>query len=214
MNIRKYYYGLVLILALISTTVNAQNKVSFQQAVGIGYFTAHQYNGFNFGEYEARLNYAFSSTSSISLNCRLGIGYGRNEYNSNAKDSFDIYEIRFLPVGLSASFKGLFSYNFGNAATRRAYKKLGGAIGFGYSAYGGSRSIDDWSQEVDPEGICIDGKFNFPIGNTSWTFNANYTFKTYSYSEKSSDINGIFSCSILYNINTPIHPKMKKRHRL
>ncbi|RFS24640.1 hypothetical protein DVR12_05400 [Chitinophaga silvatica] len=200
------YLCIGLLLSTFSLAASAQ-KISIQQAGGIGGFFAHQFAGFNLVNYEARLNYELTPASSISLSGRVTVGYGENDYRKEKKalDSV-LHEYDALGVGWGSGIGTFVSYNFGNAATRTAYKKFGGAVGIGFNHKRGRRFVDSttiWNgSKVRLSGISLDTKFNFPLRNTSWTFNANYTYDLQRYNP---DIKGIFSIALLYNIGIHIH---------
>ncbi|RFS24639.1 hypothetical protein DVR12_05395 [Chitinophaga silvatica] len=217
MNFRHFCTRLLIAsLAVIPLATRAQRKVNLVQAGGLGGFFSHQFTGFNFFNYEARLNYALTPASSISLSGRLISGVGENDYRQD-KRPIDSILHRGKPLGnLSFGFSGLVSYNFGNAANSYSYKKFGGALGVGYNYKNGWRFVDSttyWKgSEIIVSGICVDAKFNFPVFNTSWTLDANYTYNLFN---KNPDIKGMFSFALLYNIHVPIHePKRKSRHQL
>lgn len=198
---------------LFYTNSFSQKKLSYQQSLGLGGVAAHQY-GAVYAMYEAKVNYACSPTSSLSLNFRpyLGPGFSNNFRTKPLTDS--LYDRRHPYINFVIGSIGLISYNFGNAATRKNLKGFGGAIGIGYGISAGERLLDTDLKgkysKVQINGIVLDAKFNFPVGQTSWTLSSSYMFNIPQYNP---DISGALHVNLLYNIGDGIRQKHRQRQK-
>jgi hypothetical protein len=202
----KYLY---LPLLMFVTITAAAQKRSFQSAVGIGGIGGYHYSAFAFS-FEPRFNfYEFSEKESLSIGACLAMG--PSDYNRKTNKEYGRYGV--IRPGWMVNVPVTVNYTFGNAATPHSYKYMGYSIGAGYAAHNGRRFVDPGpgidSTEVHAHGLVLDGRINFPMGNSSWSLQSSYMF---NFSNNNRDIKGIFSMSLLYNIGIRIHQHREKRH--
>ena len=176
-------------------------KTLFAHSAGVAFYGADDY--FSAGLlYAPRINFAvLSETSAFSVGTHLGLGgsfnYGySSNFGSQTSTSF------FADVPL------VVEYNFGNAATRVAYKKFGGFIGGGYGwhavthseSYGDDYFGDyDYSESANVHGPVINGGFRFPIGRASFGVRVSYLFND---NKDEVYVDGIGSLAMVFNIGS------------
>ncbi|MEZ2442171.1 hypothetical protein AB6805_10640 [Chitinophaga sp. RCC_12] len=203
----KYLY--LSLLMFVTATVTAQKK-SFQSAVGIGGIGGYHYGALAFS-FEPRFNfYEFSEKESLSVGACFAMGPSIGSDRRTDRDKISGGPIQ---PGWMVNIPVTVNYTFGNAATPRSYKYIGYSVGAGYAAHNGRRYVDPGpgidTVEVHAHGLVLDGRINFPRGNSSWSLQSSYMF---NFSNNNPDIKGIFSMSLLYNIGIRIHQHREKRH--
>ncbi|MFX1703834.1 hypothetical protein PV783_07760 [Chitinophaga sp. CC14] len=202
----KYLY--LSLLMFVTVTVTAQKK-SFQSAVGIGGIGGYHYGAFAFS-FEPRFNfYEFSEKESLSIGACFAMGPSYYDYSTDKGYGGP----GPIQPGWMVNVPVTVNYTFGNAATPRSYKYMGYSIGAGYAAHNGRREVDPGpgidTTEVHAHGLVLDGRINFPMGNSSWSLQSSYMF---NFSNNNPDVKGIFSMSLLYNIGIRIHQHRERRH--
>lgn len=191
-------------------TVTAQ-KMSFQSAVGIGGTGGYHHGALAFS-YEPRFNfYEFSKQESLSVGVCMAMGPSvADDYRTNKEKFYGGGPIR---IPWMMSIPVTVNYTFGNAATPESRRYMGYSAGIGYGLYNASRLTDAHpgrdSTALHVHGLVLDGRINFPMGNSSWSLHPSYMF---NFNNNNPDVKGIFSMSLLYNIGVPIHAPREPKH--
>ena len=176
-------------------------KTLFSHAAGVAFYGADDY--FSAGlMYAPRINFAvLSETSTFSVGTHLGLG-GSFDYNYNS------YYGTQNSVSFFADIPLVVEYNFGNAATRVAYKKFGGFIGGGYGWHAVTHSENygddyyddyDYRESATVHGPVINGGFRFPIGRASFGVRVSYLFND---NKDDVYVDGIGSLAMVFNIGS------------
>ncbi|MBO9730589.1 MAG: hypothetical protein J7623_18245 [Chitinophaga sp.] len=181
---------------------SAQSRL-FSHAIGGGLFAGNSYLGAGL-VYSPRLNFLrFSDHSVLALSTHIGVGTTINDnYNSNTGGNSTSIFMANMPV--------LVTWNFGNAATRRAYTKWGFFTGAGYgfhNATHGVEFIDDEevsSNQIHVSGMVLSAGINFPIANSSFGIRVAHLFNNNQYNP---DIAGITTIGIDYNIGVKFNKR-------
>jgi hypothetical protein len=174
-------------------------KTLFSHSAGVAFYGTEDY--FSFGlMYSPRINFAvLSETSTFSIGTHLGLG-GSYNYSYSSYYGSQTNTSVFIDAPL------VVEYNFGNAATRVAYKKFGGFVGGGYGLHAVTHSEDYYYNDYDYHitnanirGPLINAGFRFPIGRASFGVRLSYLFNTnpdYAY------VDGIGSVAMVFNIGS------------
>ena len=186
-------------LLFFQTYANAQSRL-FSHAVGGGLFMSSNYLGGGL-IYSPRLNFLrFSDHSTLSIGANIGLGTTINDnYNSNTGGNSTSIFMANVPF--------LLSWNFGNAATNKAYMKWGLFAGAGYGFQNAARSveyIDDdeaTTNQVHISGLVLSAGLRFPVNNHSLGVRLAYMFNNNRYNP---DIAGMTTIAIDYNIGAKI----------
>lgn len=201
----KHLYLSLLVFATLHVTAQ---KRSFQSAVGVGGIGGYHYGAMAFS-FEPRFNfYEFSKKESLSIGACFAIGPSVGSDRRTNK----MYDMPGpIQPGWMVNVPVTINYTFGNAATPHSYKYMGYSVGAGYAAHNGRRFVDPGpgidTTEVHAHGLVLDGRINFPMGNSSWSLQSSYMF---NFSNNNPDIKGLFSMSLLYNIGIRIHEHREK----
>lgn len=197
------------LLLLLCTTANVSaQKRSFQSAVGLGGIGGYHYGAMAFS-FEPRFNfYEFSPKESLSIGACFAMGPSVADWRTNKGYGGP----GPIHIGWMVNVPVTVNYTFGNAATPHSYKYMGYSIGAGYTANNGHRLVDPGpgidTAEVHAHGLVLDGRINFPMGNSSWSLQSSYMF---NFSNNNPDIKNLFSMSLLYNIGIRIHEHRESR---
>ena len=194
------------LLVFVTVNVSAQKR-SFQSAVGPGGIGGYHYGAMAFS-FEPRFNfYEFSQKESLSIGACFAMGPSVADWRTEKG-----YYPEPMQFGWMVNVPVTINYTFGNAATPHSYKYMGYSVGAGYGANNGHRLVDPGpgldTAEVHVHGLVLDGRINFPIGNSSWSLHSSYMF---NFSHNNPDIKGLFSMSLLYNIGIRIHEHRERR---
>lgn len=180
---------------------SAQSRL-FSHAIGGGLYSGHNYQGGGL-VYSPRLNFLhFSDRSTLSVGANIGVGTSINDnYNSNTGGNSTSIFMANVPF--------LLSWNYGNAASNKAFTKWGFFTGIGYGFQNATRSVefvDDeevTTNQVHVSGLAISTGIRLPIVNRSFGIRFSYLFNNNQYNP---DIKGIASFGIDYNIGVRIKP--------
>ncbi|SEW31194.1 hypothetical protein [Chitinophaga arvensicola] len=205
----KYLY-LTLVVCLHTSLIASAQQQSFQSAVGLGGIGAYRHSAFAF-TFEPRFNfYTFSPHESLSIGACMAMGpCGQWDYRESKfvdrRGPMKISWMMNIPVTVN--------YTFGNAATPGSRRYMGYSAGVGYGTHNASRVTDYApgldSAELHAHGLVLDGRINFPIGNSSWSLHSSYMF---NFSNNNPDVKGIFTMALLYNIGVPIYGPHPPKH--
>ncbi|PSL50222.1 hypothetical protein CLV51_1011566 [Chitinophaga niastensis] len=178
----------------------AQSKL-YSHTIGAGLYTASNHLGGGI-VYSPSINFlVISPGSTFSIGTHIGLGTNINaNYNSSTGGNSTSIFMADVPL--------IVAWNFGNAATSKAYTKWGVYAGAGYGFHNATRSVEYFDDEevttnqVHVSGIVMDTGVRFPIANSSWGARFSYMLNNNQYNP---DITGIGSIGIEYNIGVKIH---------
>ncbi|SEW31206.1 hypothetical protein [Chitinophaga arvensicola] len=197
----KYLY-LTLIVCLHTTLTVTAQKMSFQSAVGTGYFSGYHHSALGF-TYEPRFNFhQFSEKSALSLTGSWTMGPSINDdYRTQQPKYRELLSFPWMMDAVAA-----INYSYGNAATPKSYQHFGYTLGIGYGSHRAVRKTDPLpgqdSLYLQAHGLVLHALFNFPVGNSSWSLKPSYMF---NFGRLNKDVKGIFGMSLLYNIGVHVN---------
>lgn len=182
-----------------SVTARAQSPL-FSHAIGGGLFSTRNFLGGGI-VYSPRLNMIrFSNKSVLSAGIQLGLGTSIGDnYNSNTGGNSTSIFMANMPF--------LLTWNYGNAATRKAYTKWGFFAGAGYGFQNSTRSVefvDDeevTTSQVHVSGVALGTGIRFPVSHHSFGVSFSYLFNNNNYNP---DIHGIAGIALNYNIGVKV----------
>ena len=216
-----YKRFLVISLLLIMTGLQAfsQDRIErefFSHSIGFSGFggvTPDYYGGSSYSAggltYSPRFNFLLlSPSSSFSFGTHLTLGgsfsTSSNGYDSQSSSTF----MADIPL--------VIEYNFGNAATREAFKRWGFFAGGGYGWHNAKANVlypdGYYSEDIHLAGPVISAGFRFPIANASLGCRFSYLINNH---EDNPDvpISGLFGIGLEYNFGARIHAPRAAKQR-
>lgn len=135
----------------------AQFEIQYLHEIGIG-AAFNEFVKYPNIQYSPRLNlYQFTSSNTLSVDARIGVGYGL-ESGTYAQDA---YPLLYVPATIN--------FNSGSCATRVNNEYFGFYIGAGYGYE------NAWENYII-HGPVINGGFRFYIGQEPFDLNLSYLF--------------------------------------
>ncbi len=209
--------GLSLLLAGIPAFSQEKNShVFFSHSIGFTGFGGitpdlyqdQSYTAFGF-TYSPRVNFlVLSPASSFSFGTHLTFG-------GSFSASTDNYGDTHTASTYMADIPLVLEYNFGNAATREAFKRWGFFVGGGYGWHNARANVD-YEGYLYPEDVHLAGPvFNvgmrFPIALASLGIRFSYLSNNHAYNPE-FPLDGLFGFGVEYNFGSRTRPREKKQH--
>ncbi|PUZ27372.1 hypothetical protein GA0116948_103362 [Chitinophaga costaii] len=176
------------------------------------YSAATDYTGFGF-TYSPRFNFAIlSPSSSFSIGTHLSAGFSISAEDLYVINGDDNQAAFMLDAPL------LLEYNFGNAATREAYKKWGFFVGAGYGWHISQAKVavqDEYygygylKEDIRARGPVFDAGMRFPIALAS--LGVRFSYQVNNNPGVVANIKGIFGFGVEYNFGAPTYQR-KRAH--